>query len=384
MWELAAFDSERLARIGPAIEEDIHRERYDGAALRVCHRGDEVLREVRGFADRARGRELSDDDVFYTMSVGKQFTNTVVLQRVERGELALHTPIWEVLPEFRNRGKDRMTLFGLLTHTSGMQQAIPDLPEEDLINLSKMAAYAATSRPEHLPGERVNYSILLAHAVLAEMVLRVDGGHRSFAQILREDLFEPIGMNDTSLGPRADLMERLAPIAARYKRPGLFLAEEVEGVGRLLQREGAEIPGGGFFTTCSDLSRFAEMLRGKGELEGARVLAPATLDFVSRNYTGSMPNALLDYTVASREWERWPAGIGIGFFVRGEGVIPGPFGNLNSPRTYGGWGAGSTAFWIDPERDLTFSLLTTGIMEDSDHIERVSRLSDMVLASMVA
>ncbi|NMO16975.1 hypothetical protein HPC49_12255 [Pyxidicoccus fallax] len=57
-------------------------------------------------------------------------------------------------------------------------------------------------------------------------------------------------------------------------------------------------------------------------------------------------------------------------------------GNLASPNTFGGWGAGSTCFWIDPERELTFSFLSTGLMEDSHHIERLSRLSDMVLAAV--
>ena len=82
-------------------------------------------------------------------------------------------------------------------------------------------------------------------------------------------------------------------------------------------------------------------------------------------------------------WEPWPAYLGLGFFVRGEEVIPGPFGNLNSPRTFGGMGAGSTCFWVDPAQDLTFVLLTSGLMEDSRHLERMQRISDLVLASSV-
>jgi len=75
--------------------------------------------------------------------------------------------------------------------------------------------------------------------------------------------------------------------------------------------------------------------------------------------------------------------IGLGFFGRGEGIIPGPFGNLCSARTYGGLGAGSSAFWVDPVRDVTFSFLSTGLMEDSHHMERVSRLSDIVISAIV-
>jgi len=87
--------------------------------------------------------------------------------------------------------------------------------------------------------------------------------------------------------------------------------------------------------------------------------------------------------VQMRGWEPFPAAIGLGFFIRGEGVIPGFFGNLCSARTFGGLGAGSTAFWVDPARDLTFSFLSVGLMEDSYHLERVSRLSDIVVSALV-
>ena len=79
----------------------------------------------------------------------------------------------------------------------------------------------------------------------------------------------------------------------------------------------------------------------------------------------------------------WPANIGLGFFVRGAAITPGPIGNLASAPTFGGWGAGSTAFWVDPERDLSFSFLSTGLMEDSRHIDRVARLHDLALAALV-
>ena len=124
------------------------------------------------------------------------------------------------------------------------------------------------------------------------------------------------------------------------------------------------------------------MLRNGGELDGTRILSPAMIEYASRNHTGELRNVPFDYTASYRGWEAWPGYIGLGFFVRGDRLAPGPFGALNSPRTFGGFGAGSTAFWIDPERDLSFALLTTGLMEDSLHLERIGTLSNMVIASM--
>jgi len=377
------LDSERLTRVIRAIDADIERERYDGAAICVMRHGRAALFEHRGFAERASRRRLDPSDVFVSMSIGKQFTNVVVLNRIERGDLRLQMPVCELIPEFTIRGKERIQLHHLLSHTSGLMSAVPMLPPEQLANIEAFTAFAARSPLEALPGERVNYSIVAAHSVMAEMVRRVDGGARSFTRILAEDLFEPLGMKSTCLGARPDLLPRVCPVVARFTDPGLFEAQEIEGMAMLLHMDGAELPAGGYLTTLGDVARFAEMLRRGGELDGVRILSPAIVDYAARNHTGSKPNEILNYTVGTRGWSTFPASIGLGFFTRGEGIIPGPFGNLNTARTFGGWGAGSTAFWIDPHYDVTFAFLSTGLMEDSRHIERVSRLSDMVLAAIV-
>lgn len=377
------FDPDRLDAALRSLEVDVESQRCDGGTLVVGRRGLTALFESRGYADRERSIPLEADHAFVSMSIGKQFTNALVLNRVERGELPLHAPIAELLPEFRARGKDRITLFHLLTHTSGLPAQIPQLAPGELIDVGRVTAYAAGAPLESLPGERVTYSILVAHAVLGCLLRRVDRAGRSLARLMSEELFAPLGMRHTSLGPRADLVERLCPVVARYKEPGLFAPEDVEGVAELVQMEGAEVPAGGFLTTAGDVHRFAEMLRRGGELDGFRLLSPAMLELATRNHTGERPNSLMDYTVSMRGWDPWPAYIGLGFFVRGEAIVPGPIGNLASPRSFGGWGAGSTCFWVDPQRDLSFSFLSTGLMEDSRHIERVSRLSDLVLAAVV-
>jgi len=377
------FDPDRLARISAHINADIKASRYDGAALAVSRHGELVYRDVHGYADRAGGRKLAEHDTFISFSCGKQFTNAIVLQRVERGELHLDMQIGEVIPAFRDRGKREMKLWHLLSHTSGIMSAIPSVAPEILINITQLTDYLGSIRPDSAPGDRVNYSIIAAHSVMAEMVRRVDGGSRSFTRIMQEDLFEPLGMSNTCLGKRDDLLERLCPITACYTEPGMFHPDEVVGVSEVVMMDNCELPAGGYITCIDDLHRFASMLGNGGELNGVRLLSPRTLDFCTRNFTGDKPNGLFDYARDTRGWAPWPANIGLGFFMRGEGVQPGPMSNFSSPRTFCGWGAGSTCFWVDPEFDLTFSFLSTGLMEETYHIERVQRLSDLVLTSMI-
>ncbi len=377
------FDEARLARVGQTIKRDIEAGRYHGAAMIVARNGNVVLDLVEGYADRQAGRRLTPDAIFSTMSVAKQFTNVLALSLVERGALRLHAPIAEWLPAFRAMGHEKVNLAHLLTHTSGICSAIPNLPPEVVGNIQQLSAYAASCPLESQPGERVNYSILVGHSVIAALCLAADGRGRSYAQMLEQEIFAPLKMRDTSLGLRKDLDARFCPVKAAWSGSGVIPPEAVEGMNNFLRMPGGEIPGGGCVTSIGDLHRFPEMLRRGGELDGVRILSPAMIEYASQNQTGELRNVLLDPFLSTRNWLPIPAYLGLGFFVRGWGIIPGPFSNLNSPRTFGGLGAGSTAFWVDAERDLSFAFLSTGLMEDSHHMERLGVLSDLVLAAMV-
>ncbi|MCP5069674.1 MAG: serine hydrolase [bacterium] len=151
-----------------------------------------------------------------------------------------------------------------------------------------------------------------------------------------------------------------------------------------LQSDTFEMPGGGAVGTADDLFRFGEALRRGGALDGERVLSAALLSLAIQNHTGREPNHLFDAWCETRCWDSFPANIGLGFFVRGEGIFPMPFGLTASPETFGGLGAGSTMFWVDPRRELVFVCLTTGLIEDSRHFERMQRLSDLVLSAVTA
>ena len=377
------FDPIRLRRVGDAIRADINEGRCHGVSMIVARGGSKILEVTEGFADKAANKSLAPNNVFATMSVAKQFTNVLALSLVERGLLKLHAPVAELIPGFANLGKEKVNLYHLLTHTSGIMSAIPPVPPEVLVNIDKLLEYACSLPLESQPGERVNYSILLGHSIIAAMCLAADGRGRSYTDMLNDEIFTPLGMVDTSLGAREDLLDRLCPVRVSYKDiPALLPPEAVEGLGTVLAMPGAELPGGGCVTTIGDLHRFAEMLRRGGELEGVRILSPATLDFCTRNHTGELRNILFDMWCGTRNWLAYPASIGVGFFMRGEGNLPGLFSPMNSPRTYGGFGAGSTGFTVDPERDLTLSFLSTGLMEDSYHFERIGVIASLVLAAM--
>ena len=375
------LDPERLARLTAAIERDVAEKQYDGASVLVARRGGIALQAAVGFSDRGAGRHAKIDDVFHCFSITKTFTAALVLSRIERGELALTTPVADLIPEFGNRGKQRINVFHLLTHTSGLPTAPPPMPPETLCDLAATVAAICTQGIENRPGTVVYYSPLTAHAVLAEMVRRLDGKRR-FRDILVDEILGPLGLRDTCLGARADLASRRVPIAMPDRREGLFPPDALEAFNLFAQEE-AEIPAAGLIATAGDIGRFAEALRRGGELEGARILGPTILQLATTNQTGLKPNLLWNYAREMRGWDDFPAYIGLTFWLRGEGVFTAPFGTLASPGTFGHLGAGTAMYWIDPARELIFVCLTAGAMEESYSMERFQRLSDLVHAAVV-
>lgn len=377
------LDPARLDHLSTVIRADIAAERFDGCEIVVGRGGTVAYHAQFGFADRAAGRPVAPSQPFITMSVAKQFTVALVLRAIERGHFALSTNVAEVIPEFGARGKGRITVAHLLTHTGGLPAMLPPMPMELAGNLAAVVEATCGCLLESRPGSKVLYSVLVAHAILAEMVRRCEGGSRSYRQVLREELFEPLGMRDTYLGMPASMASRVAPVVCRDRRPGLFEPMFLEAMSLMINEE-TEIPAGGAVSTAPDVHRFAEMLRAGGTLNGVRILSPATVEMVCINQTGNEPNSLLAYTEDMRGWEPFPANLGLGFFLRGDGIHPTPFGLLASPSTFGGFGAGCSVFWVDPERDLTYAFLSSGLMEDSYSMERHQKLSDIVHSAVIA
>jgi len=376
------FDPARLNALKRSLQDDIDAVRIDGISMIVARNGKIAFEAALGFADRAAKRPMAMSDVFHTMSIAKQFTNTTIHQAVERGNLALTTRVADIIPEFAVHGKARISVGEMIIHRAGISSGFPPVPPDEALNLAAVVAAVSAMPPEAEPGTVVNYSPVCAHAILAEVVRRVDGGKRAFRQILAEDVFAPLGMKDTALGLRNDLRDRRVPVVYRDRTPGLFDPDALEGMSLALQ-EDSEVPAGGCVTTAADVLRFAEALRLAGALDGKRVLSPATVRMATVNQTGEMPNLLWHYARERAGWPEIPAFLSMGFFLRGTGIFPTPFGTLASPGTFGGLGAGSNFFWVDPATNVVCVFLSSGLLEEIANIERLQRVSDMVHAALI-
>ena len=386
---MAAVWHERFDKLREVIRADIARGDYFGAVLTVGRGGEVVFAEALGAQDAAGERPLDYDDVFSIFSVTKAFTNVLILKAIEEGRFALTTKVRDVLPEFTGAPREDATFYHLLTHTAGMPGVWTPKPGMYLDRLQELfEASIENVHGEVPPGTRCDYSPLVNHVLMGTALVRTDAKGRNYQTLLHEDLFAPLGMDSTSMGLRSDLARRHVKPDMRGTVPIQHLSRNLPGDHALFEDPAVEAPHVGCASTSGDLYRFAEMLRRGGELAGARLLSPATLQLARKVHTGDMPNELYKRVAENAGWQVPPANQGIGFQVRGpmggdRGVFHHLFGTLASPETHGNYGAGSTMFWVDPRRDVSFALCSAGVMTQAANIERCQKLSDLALSAMV-
>ncbi|KAB0493519.1 MAG: beta-lactamase family protein [Pseudomonas sp.] len=376
---------ERLAQIKRAIEEDVSKGVYFGAVIRVTRNGEAGLEEAIGWEDETRQKALSTNSVFSIFSLTKAFVNILTLAAIERGQFALTTKVADVIPEFRGAPRDGVTVKHLLTHTTGMPGVWVPKPDMYQDRLDEMLdAICENVHGAVLPGERCDYAPAVNHILLGELLRKTDPQGRDLRTLIHQDLFEPLGMTDTWMGVRPDLRERKVVPQMRGVIPIACLGRTQSGRYSLFEEEVNEAAHVGAVSTTADLSRFAEMLRRGGELDGTRILAPRTIEVARKNWTGDLYNELYRTVALRAGWTTPPkACIGLGFNVRGADLVHHQFGTLTSEETFGNYGAGTGLFWVDPVLNMTFTCLSAGVLPQARNIERFQRLSDMAVAAAI-
>jgi CubicO group peptidase (beta-lactamase class C family) len=331
-----AFDPAALDRAFALAARQVEDGTAPFAILGVATRAGTVRLEAVSSPDNPR---IGTEAVCLIASITKPIVGTAVMQLVAEGRLALGAPLDAVLPELAGPGRDTVTAWHLLSHTSGLAE----LDVEELIERGEGSAEVLERalRLESIaaPGAAYRY-VSITFDLLAEAVARLDGV--PFEVALRRRVLGPLGMAATTFDPRPALAGRMAPVEVADAGGGARSPEHA----RPATMDGfidLRLAGGGLWSSAHDLLRFGRaMLRG-GELDGGRVLPSAQLELMTREVTvggiGEAPDPLKANHYALG-WGR-----------------PGP-DTPGSRRAFGHGGATGTRLWIDPEHDLVFLYLT--------------------------
>jgi uncharacterized protein YbbC (DUF1343 family) len=352
----AGIDAARLARLDTVVPEGLKRARAPGAVVLVLRKGKVVFRKAYGLrAVKPAAEPMTLDTVFDLASLTKPLaTATAVMILLERGKLRLADRVAEHLPEFGRRGKDRVTVEHLLLHTSGL---LADNPVADYRDGRKKALERICElRLLGPPGTRFTYSDV-NFIVLAELVEHLSG--EALDVFTRKHIWAPLGMRDTGFRPGKGLVARSAP-TERVR--GRWLRGEVHDPrARLL---GGVAGHAGLFATADDVARYARMILAGGQLDGKRILSPATVRLMTAPHR--VPGGL-----RALGWDVGTA------FSRNRGDLFGGFGHT---------GFTGTSLWIDPDSQTAVIFLSNRLHPDGKGNVTPLRgaVANVVAASIVA
>jgi len=336
-------------------------------AVQVC-----VRREGAVVLDRAIGHargngpedppdcdaELATPDTPFVIYSGSKALTAVVVHLVsERGALDIEDRVCKYIPDYAAHGKGDITIAHVLAHRAG----VPNLPKEafDLDRAGDrefMLKTLCAAKPFVKPGKFLAYHAVSGGYILAEVVERATG--KDLSTILNEEIRAPLGFRWTGYGVRRSEIPTVAvnyvtgpgtvpPLSQLMSRAlGLPFDRLVEASNdpRFLT---AVIPAANIVTTANELSRFYELLRVGGELDGLRVMRPETI------------------RRAITEQSRLEIDLTLGFPTRfGHGLILGAkllslFGR-DTQHAFGHLGFTNMLGWADPERALAAAVMTNG------------------------
>jgi CubicO group peptidase (beta-lactamase class C family) len=191
----------------------------------------------------------------------------------------------------------------------------------------------------------------LSTDVCGALVERISG--QSFDDYLRETIFEPLGMKDTAFSVPADKAGRLCANYRREADKSLKLLDDPK-TSPYLAAPTFLSGGGGLASTTEDYVLFCEMLRRGGELDGARILGPRTIDLMRRNHLMDGRDLTQMAIGGFSETANEGVGFGLGFATTMDGVRNGGLGEGD----YYWGGAASTIFWVDPVEDMVVVFMT--------------------------
>lgn len=361
-------DDSVKTRIDATLKTFIDSGKIAGVSALIFEKNKEVYFNAFGYADREKGIPMDRNTIVTIYSMTKPVTGVALMKLYEQGAFQLDDPLSKYAPEFADmkvyKGVDPsgklileparrpITIRDITRHTAGFVNGA------DLPGLSELARETnATSRENTLsemakklaslplmfhPGEQWAYGPSVD--VQAYLVERLSG--KPFDQFLKENIFDPLGMNTTRYLVPASDSNRYAAIYRRSDDGTLTRIPDNESKS-FNTKDWPLKPGGyGLTSTLDDYMRFARMLVSEGTLDNSTILKPETVKLMATNH--------LSDSVTERMWlpSKGQVGFGVDFAVRLRPPATKDENNGVAGEFF--WdGAASTLFWVDPVNELT-------------------------------
>jgi len=329
------LDSERLEAARALLKKGLDLGEYTCAVYLIGRKGKVAACGSLGRLGDETSAEATLDSIFDMASVTKPVaTATSLMILLERGALHLNQPVTDFFPGERLPHLAGVTVKQLVTHTSGLP-AWRDLFSEDGTREGAIERLLHTPL-ENPPGTKHVYSCL-GYITLGLIIEKVSG--MSLADFARENIFVPLGMDDSQFNPPAEKYARIAWTANARGRERPIVGEVHD---ENCHAMGGNAGNAGLFSTAPDLALYAQCLLNGGKFESTRILSPLS---VIKMLTNQINQSI--------------GGQSYGFFTPPNDMLPG--GDLFSHRCAGHTGFTGTSLLIDPEYEIFVILLTNRV-----------------------
>ena len=249
--------SEVQAAIGPFIE----RGEIAGLVSVLSDPDGTLSVDCFGYADVENGRRMEMDTVFAVFSMTKTFTGCAIMVAVDKGILSLDDPVSKYLPEFEGL-KNPITIRDCMSHMTGIVGGVVPIYKRSVPLREVARRFAQGGKCEVPAGTRFRYSN--SPIDTAGACLEVASG-MPYERFLRENVLDPLGMDDTRFEPTADMIARMAK--PYTTKGGPFAPGNDRCCRQLVFPVGHKVypaPAAGLFSTPRDMVRFSQMLAHHG------------------------------------------------------------------------------------------------------------------------
>lgn len=318
-----------------------------------------------GIGESRPGVLFAPDSLLVWFSMSKAVTAVCVAQQWERGKLDLDDRVAKFIPEFAQNGKEAVTIRHVLTHTGGFPKADAGVALTQPFDVVVKTICAAPLEPDWVPGKKAQYHPTSGWYILGELVRRIDG--RPFQRYVREEVFEPLGLNDCWIGMPGDKFKAYGNRVGRMMNT--TSGQPVQGTKEESMEAwcGMCVPGANGHGPMRELGPFYEALLFKGQRGSARVLSPQTVEAITAHHRTGMLDAAFKVEA--------PWGLGIS-------VDPGLCGKYRSPRTFGHGGSLSSQAFCDPECGLVSAIICNGRPTNPQHQQRFIALAEALYVDL--
>jgi CubicO group peptidase (beta-lactamase class C family) len=361
--EDVGIDSKQLDALFERAVKEVREGLLPSAQIAVARNG--RIAGMRSFGSVKKGERVepaTDQTLYCVFSSTKAITSAAAWLLIQEGALDVTRRVSDLVPEFRENGKQDVLIEQLFTHTAGFPHA-PFLPQHFLDTEKRRARFAAW-RLNWEPGTKFEYHPSSSMYVIADIIERLSG--ETYGDFVRRRIAEPLGLEDLWVGLPRELHGRLADCVhvgealteADYAKLGVpvppvteVTEEAITGFNRPEVRV-AGIPGGGGTMTAAELALFYQaLLDGGRSLAGGEIWKPETLASAREVRSGGLRD-LLFKKLANRA---------LGVIVAGDSdrTYRG-FGHTNSELAFGHGGAGGQIGWADPQTGISLGYCTNG------------------------